>query len=60
MIQIEENMDTVVREATPDAAVVEATLERGFTAAKPAEPDRDLCLIQEVLVRFLQVTPPLQ
>jgi type I restriction enzyme R subunit len=53
-------MDMVVREATLEATVVEALTERGYTVAKPTEYDRELCLIPDVLVRFLQVTQPLQ
>lgn len=53
-------MDTLVRESTLEATVVEALVERGYTVAKPTEYDRDLCLIPEVLARFLQVTQPVQ
>lgn len=53
-------MDNLVRESTLEATVVEALVERGYTVAKPTEYDRDLCLIPDVMVRFLQVTQPLQ
>jgi type I restriction enzyme R subunit len=53
-------MDNVVRESTLEAAVVEALLERGYTAAKPTEFDPELCLIPDVTVRFIQVTQPIQ
>jgi type I restriction enzyme R subunit len=54
-------MDTVVREATLEAAVVEALVKcNGYTQARPAEYDRDLCLMPDVLVRFVQVTQPEQ
>ncbi len=51
-------MDNLVRESTLETVVVEALLERGYTVAKPTDYDRELCLIPDVLVRFVQVTQP--
>jgi type I restriction enzyme R subunit len=53
-------MDNLLRESTLESAVVEALMERGYTTAKPTEYDRELCLIPDVLVRFIQVTQPVQ